>query len=318
MAEEFNNRAIRNSLFDDTIWEAVRPLLKEAADSNDWRVAREALSSLWYYPSLLPHTPAWVGPIYNPLPAAGELILLYDHLTFWHSKSHKIQRLFSLSPKDIETVAWWGKLGLSSYGFTIRQGSHAYRIGLHPPRGIELKATGELADQSVTSFIVGGLGQLTSAAGAAGALGNLPGLAGELPKLISTSRAAKKNTALWESVLPQVCFGVRPPFFNYPAVQATFQVIRPVKWGETVCLCGSIPELGAWNPESAVNLRWHQGDIWSREVFFPLGNPEGLRLEYKYLIKSNSNVLQWESGNNHTRDIELFPFVVRFEDSWQG
>lgn len=44
---------------------------------------------------------------------------------------------------------------------------------------------------------------------------------------------------------------------------------RPTSPGEAVVICGSVPELGSWDPEKGLKLTWHDGHNWRGRVEMP-------------------------------------------------
>ena len=77
-----------------------------------------------------------------------------------------------------------------------------------------------------------------------------------------------------------------------------FQIKLHVAFGEQVCIIGSVRELGDWDADlGALPLDWCEGDVWSREVTVKRACVP--RLEYKYIVRSDSGKVKWESGGNH-------------------
>lgn len=79
-----------------------------------------------------------------------------------------------------------------------------------------------------------------------------------------------------------------------PQTTVTFQVDAPTRWGESVYLVGSSPQLSNWIPESGIKLSPANYPIWSVRV--PLS--ASTAFEYKYLKRDSSGQVVWESGGN--------------------
>lgn len=81
-----------------------------------------------------------------------------------------------------------------------------------------------------------------------------------------------------------------------------FRVRHHVSYGTRVCLTGSTPALGSWQVQKAIPCKWHQDDIWETSID-PLLNDSKIspptRLEFKFLLVTNSHPPQWEPGQNH-------------------
>jgi hypothetical protein len=44
-----------------------------------------------------------------------------------------------------------------------------------------------------------------------------------------------------------------------------------VKYGESLSVVGNLPVLGDWDVDKALQLRWHEKDVWSAELAVPVG-----------------------------------------------
>lgn len=62
--------------------------------------------------------------------------------------------------------------------------------------------------------------------------------------------------------------------------QITFRVHKEVNYGETLCVLGSIPELGNWK-EFKHHMKWTEGNVW--ESITPL-NTHSYYFQYKYSL----------------------------------
>lgn len=82
------------------------------------------------------------------------------------------------------------------------------------------------------------------------------------------------------------------------AVAVTFNQLVTTVVGETIKLVGSIPQLGSWNPGSAIPLSasgYTNGNpLWSITTSLPTGTS----FEYKFIKVSSSGAVSWESDPN--------------------
>ncbi|MFE0593156.1 carbohydrate-binding module family 20 domain-containing protein [Micromonospora echinospora] len=78
-------------------------------------------------------------------------------------------------------------------------------------------------------------------------------------------------------------------------VEATFTVTASTTAGQGVYLVGSVPALGSWAPASAVELT-AQGGVFRGVVQLPKSST----VEYKFVKKTTSGTVTWESGANRT------------------
>jgi len=82
--------------------------------------------------------------------------------------------------------------------------------------------------------------------------------------------------------------------------QLIFHVEAYTASGQNVYVVGSIPELGSWNPDNALDA-FHNPDPnqWWK-WFLPVSVPKGTTFEYKYIFKDDLGNVVWEGGNNRT------------------
>ncbi|HEV2320273.1 MAG TPA: glycoside hydrolase family 15 protein, partial [Verrucomicrobiae bacterium] len=73
-----------------------------------------------------------------------------------------------------------------------------------------------------------------------------------------------------------------------------FNVIIPTAPGQTVYLVGDRPLMGAWVPQSGVQMSGHDGSIWSARLSLPVSSA----FQYKYVKLSHNGAVTWESGQN--------------------
>ena len=92
--------------------------------------------------------------------------------------------------------------------------------------------------------------------------------------------------------------------------RVTFQVRSTPTTATRLYVSGSTPELGSWDPARAVPLAAAGTRTWRTAVALPVGPA----LEYKYLEKSATGRVTWESGANR----RLTPTApVTLNDTWR-
>lgn len=82
-----------------------------------------------------------------------------------------------------------------------------------------------------------------------------------------------------------------------------FRVHYESKFGEEVCVFGSIPELGGWK-EHKYMLKWTEGHIWVSDK--PLVT-KARHFFYKYRVIMEKELTEWESGIDRICQPELLP-----------
>ena len=73
-----------------------------------------------------------------------------------------------------------------------------------------------------------------------------------------------------------------------------FNVEKSIFGGQSICIVGSIPELGSWSSFDAVMT-----EKYSNSWTFSMDIDTDLSFEYKYVITDQFNQRQWENGENH-------------------
>lgn len=53
--------------------------------------------------------------------------------------------------------------------------------------------------------------------------------------------------------------------------KVTFKVVHRVQYGQQLCIAGSDPAMGQWDPNQALVLNWSDGDVWHAEADIPPG-----------------------------------------------
>ena len=92
----------------------------------------------------------------------------------------------------------------------------------------------------------------------------------------------------------------------------SFQIDYHTAWGEQVCLCESIPELGEMDESKALPLT-NEGNLWFAEVTIP----QSRELRYYYFIRERENTVRREWGTPRTLRVTASKdYVVR--DLWKN
>jgi len=68
----------------------------------------------------------------------------------------------------------------------------------------------------------------------------------------------------------------------------------PTAPGQTVYLVGSHPLLGAWVPQSGIQMANHAGSVWTATLSLPVSSS----FQYKYVKVDRTGNVAWESGGN--------------------
>ncbi len=92
----------------------------------------------------------------------------------------------------------------------------------------------------------------------------------------------------------------------------SFQIDYHTAWGQQVCLCGSVPELGDMDESKALLLA-NEGDRWFADVTFS----KSLELSYYYLIRERNNTVRREWGTPRILRVTASKdYIVR--DLWKN
>ena len=96
-------------------------------------------------------------------------------------------------------------------------------------------------------------------------------------------------------------------------MKISFNIGYNTRWGETLHICGSLPELGGSEPTSSVEMKMKSPGLWSLDIEVA-DMPEELR--YFFIVRTESGPWRFEWGAPHRlsrgRDIDR---IVAF-DSW--
>jgi hypothetical protein len=74
----------------------------------------------------------------------------------------------------------------------------------------------------------------------------------------------------------------------------SFAVTKRVRFGQSLRVVGSVPQLGDWDPSRAPELVWSEGDVWTGEVALP----PGAEAAYKFVVVGGEADAEWEEGDD--------------------
>ncbi|KAH7832501.1 4-alpha-glucanotransferase [Monocercomonoides exilis] len=84
------------------------------------------------------------------------------------------------------------------------------------------------------------------------------------------------------------------------------------RWGDNVYICGSLKELGEWNPSKAIQMVCHDS-YWQAFIALDMNT----KFEYKYFFKSG-DYIRWEE-RSHFRSFDVTPGeIVEVRDLWHN
>ena len=76
------------------------------------------------------------------------------------------------------------------------------------------------------------------------------------------------------------------------------------QFGEDLCMVGSLPCLGSWNPDkNGLKMNWSEGHCWWVKVPLDLNTKiQDTVFEFKFVVMENGHTKKWESDGNHVFD----------------
>lgn len=97
-------------------------------------------------------------------------------------------------------------------------------------------------------------------------------------------------------------------------MKITFNINYRTHWGESLYICGDIPELGAGNDHAAPQLNYLGGEAWQLEI-----EAKDLKkgLEYRYIVKAPGQAWRLEWGDPHRLEANPGLHSVEVFDRWQ-
>lgn len=98
---------------------------------------------------------------------------------------------------------------------------------------------------------------------------------------------------------------------NAQLYHVNFKVYYQTIPGESLCVLGSIPELGSWK-ELKCHLKWTEGHIWQMTQPFVTSSPS---FAYKYVLMDNemTEMVKWESGIDRIAELPLLSELTEEE-----
>ena len=75
-----------------------------------------------------------------------------------------------------------------------------------------------------------------------------------------------------------------------------FQMKYNTQPGEDLGVIGSISELGSWDQNRALRMKWNDGNIWKSQINYDFNMSQ--EFEFKFIFIENGHVKKWEDGNN--------------------
>lgn len=80
----------------------------------------------------------------------------------------------------------------------------------------------------------------------------------------------------------------------------TLKIKMETKFGESMSIVGSLPELGKWRDFKVAKMKWTEGHIWVMNIVLPAKSSIFM---YKYVKVVNGNAGTWEQGYNRIADL---------------
>lgn len=92
---------------------------------------------------------------------------------------------------------------------------------------------------------------------------------------------------------------------NSQLYNVNFKVFYETEMGQSVCVLGSIPELGSWKTLKC-HMTWTEGHIWQMSQPVVTSTPF---FSYKYVLMDGdkTEMVRWESGIDRIADLRLLP-----------
>ena len=96
-----------------------------------------------------------------------------------------------------------------------------------------------------------------------------------------------------------------------------FRIQHHTAWGQSLFVCGSPEELGAWDPAGALPLQYLADGFWEANLDLP--GLSGL-LSYKYFVRHEfGSSVEWEFGDNRQLDLpQPTPGELVLQDLWRS
>lgn len=88
-----------------------------------------------------------------------------------------------------------------------------------------------------------------------------------------------------------------------------FEMRFKTQVGQEIGIIGNISELGNWNQDKALKMKWSEGDNWRYEISFDNGSFEN-DFEYKFIFVQFGKVRKWEDGENRKFSFNLIKGLI--------
>ena len=97
-----------------------------------------------------------------------------------------------------------------------------------------------------------------------------------------------------------------------------FKIHFHTQWGQKLKVCGSLPELGNWEQEKALNLNYITDGHWELDVDINLKNASDFSYKY-FLYFEESGWVEWEFGNNRVITVPSKKYdIIEIQDTWRS
>jgi 4-alpha-glucanotransferase len=98
-------------------------------------------------------------------------------------------------------------------------------------------------------------------------------------------------------------------------MQISFHVNYRTSWGQRLCVLGSIPELGSWDPAFAADMRYEGEGDWRLDI--SMSQPAEA-ISYRYMVKTSHETVDEEWERNHHAVPAAGLSLLSLFDSWQS
>ncbi len=101
-------------------------------------------------------------------------------------------------------------------------------------------------------------------------------------------------------------------------MKLTFNIDFHTVWGQRLCIVGSLPELGLWNPAQARDMQYINDGRWMAEI--ELKEIPSAKIEYRYILLNENNAILFEEwrGNHYLLPTSAIESDIVCYDSWQN
>ena len=98
-------------------------------------------------------------------------------------------------------------------------------------------------------------------------------------------------------------------------MRISFHINYRTVWGQRLCVLGSIPELGGWDPAFAVDMSYVGEGNWELVVD---SAQQAEVVHYRYMVKINDETVAEEWDRNHSAVIDAELGLLKLVDGWQA